>query len=152
MALARYAVVQGGSTTINVTLWDGVTPYTPPAGCALVPEGSAPAYAPTPSAPEAKANPYGYVAPLTGATVTMAAAQDRLVIDPAGTLAALTVQLPPSPVEGQLASFSTTKALTVLTVQGQSGASVAGAVLTLPIGGVLGFIYRTSSKTWYPGF
>ena len=37
----RYALVKDGKT-INVIAWDGVSPYTPPAGCVVVPAEQAP--------------------------------------------------------------------------------------------------------------
>jgi hypothetical protein len=43
----RFALVRAGVTE-RLILWDGVSPYTPPAGFTLVPEGSAPPRAPDP--------------------------------------------------------------------------------------------------------
>jgi hypothetical protein len=42
----RYALVNAAGETVNVILWDGKTPYTPPEGLEVVPEGKAGAYAP----------------------------------------------------------------------------------------------------------
>jgi hypothetical protein len=51
--MKRYALVRGGVTE-GVILWDGVSPYTPPPGCALVEEAQAPPRAaePPPPVPE----------------------------------------------------------------------------------------------------
>lgn len=46
-----------------------------------------------------------YNAPLTGATVSPAAGTRNLIINPAGTILALTVALPPSPEDGQKIYF-----------------------------------------------
>lgn len=43
--MARFALVQNG-VTVNVIEWDGKTPYTPPTGCELVPEQTAPKFDP----------------------------------------------------------------------------------------------------------
>ncbi len=88
--------------------------------------------------------------PLTGATVAMSAGEAFQIIDPAGTLAALTVTLPPSPVDGQIAGFSTSQELTALTLTAPGGATVAGAPTTLLLGGATRFIYRAANTTWYP--
>jgi hypothetical protein len=58
-----------------------------------------------------------YQVPTSGASITMTAATGaHLIVNPAGTLAALTVTLPASPVNGQLATISTTQAITTLTL------------------------------------
>lgn len=71
------------------------------------------------------------VTPLTATTVAFAINQSLLSIQPAGTIAALTVLLPPSPGQGQKASMSFTQIVTTLTVQTSAGGAVgttAGAV------------------------
>jgi hypothetical protein len=94
---------------------------------------------------------YGYATPLTGATLTMGQYQQRLIINPAGTIATLTVNLPPTPLDGQLASMSTTHTISSLTVQTTDGSSLA--VATMPVltpGSAARFIYRLANTTWYP--
>jgi hypothetical protein len=71
------------------------------------------------------------VTPLTATTVAYAFNQSLMWINPAGTIAALTVLLPPSPVQGQKAEMSFSQIVTALTVQSATGgavASTAGAV------------------------
>jgi hypothetical protein len=71
------------------------------------------------------------VTPLTATTVAFAANQTLMFINPAGTIAALTVLLPPNPAQGQRAGMSFGQIVTALTVQSASGgavASTAGAV------------------------
>jgi hypothetical protein len=46
----RFALVRDGATQ-SIILWDGVSPYTPPPGCTLVPEAEAPPPAPPPPPP-----------------------------------------------------------------------------------------------------
>lgn len=94
--------------------------------------------------------PYSYNTPLTGATITMAAYERRCIINPAGTLAALTVNLPPNPVDGQVAGVATTQIVTALTVAaGTGGASIVGAPTTLAADATFTMLYRSASTTWY---
>jgi len=57
------------------------------------------------------------VTPLTGTTVTMPATQQFLYVTPAGTIAALTVRLPPNPQNGQGVAISFLQIVTTLTIQ-----------------------------------
>jgi hypothetical protein len=71
------------------------------------------------------------VTPLTGTTVAFAANQTLMFINPAGTIAALTVLLPPNPTQGQRAAMSFGQIVTALTVQTATGGAVgstAGAI------------------------
>lgn len=93
---------------------------------------------------------YTYNQPTTGQTVTLASGTETAIIDPAGTLAALTVTLPgcTSGYDGSIARFSSTQIVTVLTVNATSG-SVADAPTTIGVGGGNGYICRGSNTTWY---
>jgi len=69
--------------------------------------------------------------PLTGDTITLTAGQRLLFVNPAGTIATLTVKLPPTPVAGQIVEMSFSQIVTALTVQDSAAgavASTAGAV------------------------
>lgn len=71
------------------------------------------------------------VTPLTGTTVAFAQGQTVMYINPAGTIAALTVLLPPNPIQGQRAQMSFGQIVTSLVVQTSAGGAVqttAGAV------------------------
>jgi hypothetical protein len=71
------------------------------------------------------------VTPLTATTVAFTQGQTIMYINPAGTIAALTVLLPPNPIQGQRAQMSFGQIVTALTVQTAAGgavASTAGAV------------------------
>ena len=35
----RYAVINSSNVVVNVIIWDGVSPWSPPSGCIVVPEG-----------------------------------------------------------------------------------------------------------------
>lgn len=93
---------------------------------------------------------YSYQAPATGATVTIADTSDLAIIDPAATLAALTVRLPTcsATYDGKIARFSTSQAATALTMSATAG-TVIGAPASLAPNAAAGWICRGSSATWY---
>lgn len=99
---------------------------------------------------EAKPGALNIAAPLAGDTVTMVAGQGNQILNPAGTLATLTLVLPPTPADGQIAHFSTTQTITALTLNAAAGDSILGAVTTLGAGNGRDYIYQLSSKTWFP--
>lgn len=94
---------------------------------------------------------YTYSTPTTGTTVTMASGSETAIIDPAGTLAALTVTLPActSAYDGSLARFMSSQAITALTVNATSG-TVSNAPTTLAAGAGYKFLCRGSGTKWYP--
>jgi hypothetical protein len=67
---------------------------------------------------------------VTGSTITMQTAV--LVLNPTGTLATLTVNLPLNPVDGADASITSTQAISAagLTVNANTGDAIANGVLT----------------------
>ena len=70
---------------------------------------------------------YGGATLVTGSVITMQT--NQLVVNPTGTLAALTVNLPLNPVDGTLAEITSTQILTSLTVNANTGDSVVAGVL-----------------------
>lgn len=95
---------------------------------------------------------YSYQQPVTGATLTAPAYLAAYVIDPAGTLAALTVVMPPTANDGQFFELSTTQAITALTVSPAAGQTVNGGSLLLSANGCCGWRYRAANNTWYRRF
>jgi hypothetical protein len=93
-----------------------------------------------------------YAAPLTGSTVAVSGTGDSvwLVLTPASSLAALTVQLPL--VDGCVANqellVSTTQAVSSLTVSVNGGAGV-GLPTSLSAGGFFRIRFEPVLKTWY---
>src|SRR5664279_6628326 len=76
--------------------------------------------------------PVRTVVSLTGDTITLGG-ERPLYVAPAGTIAALTVKLPPSPAESDIVEVSFGQIVTALTVQDASGNAVqstAGAIGT----------------------
>lgn len=95
---------------------------------------------------------YSYQQPTSGATLTAAAFLGAYVVDPAGTVAALTVVTPPSANDGQLFEISSTHTITALTVSPAAGQTVSGGSLMLTANGGAGWRYRVANNTWYRRF
>lgn len=87
--------------------------------------------------------------PTTGGTVTVANTNRRTVLNPAGTLATLTVALPTG-IDGQLLTVTSTQIVTSLTVS-SAGNTVLGAPAALAVGQSFTMIYNLSGTTWFPG-
>jgi hypothetical protein len=69
---------------------------------------------------------------VTGSTITMQTAV--LVLNPSGTLAALTVNLPLNPVDGAVAAITSTAILTSLTVNANTGDVIVNGILAAVTG------------------
>lgn len=103
------------------------------------------------------AGPYAYNAPLTGATIAVTSPTRRLILEPAGTIATLTVTLPVSTTlnDNQLFGLCTTQIVTALTVTAGSGTTVLNAptALLVPVatgaGSCVEWVYRQSNTSWY---
>ena len=94
---------------------------------------------------------YAYAQPTSGGTVVALAATATLLLDPAGALAALTVDLPSATQDGQTFQVSTTQTITALTASPASGSgqTVSGGALTLTANGGVAWLYRAANTTWY---
>jgi hypothetical protein len=88
--------------------------------------------------------------PSSGDTITLATTNLRTIINSSGTLAALTVNMPASPIDGQLQTVTTTQIITALTVGG-GGNTIIGQPTALTVGQSFTMIYDLSTTTWYPG-
>lgn len=106
------------------------------------------------------AGPYVYNAPLTGASITLTNLQRRLVLEPAGTIATLTVVFPAAAtlIDGQLISLCTTQIVTALTITPGTGTTVNNTVTALLVPVATGaascpeWVYReltATTGTWY---
>ena len=93
---------------------------------------------------------YDYQAPTTGFSYTFAAGTQVLVMNPAGTLATGTITMPASPADGMTITFSSTQAITALTVNANTGQSIVGKPTSFGVGSAATFVYRLSNTTWYP--
>lgn len=88
-----------------------------------------------------------YVAPATGATVNVGTSgYVRLRINPAATIAALTINLPSSPQDGDTVEISSTQIVTALTL---SGGTIIGALTSMVVGGFAVYEYNSDSSQWF---
>lgn len=88
-----------------------------------------------------------YVTPTTGSTITVNSnGFVKLVINPAGSLLALTVTLPASPTDGDIVTIGTSQAVTTLTM---NGGTIVGGLSTLSIASFATYVYNSDSTTWY---
>jgi hypothetical protein len=93
---------------------------------------------------------YDYQTPTTGFSYTFAAGTQVLVMNPAGTLATGFITMPASPADGMTITFSSSQQITALTLNGNTGQTVIGAVTSMsPKSGVT-YVYRLANTTWYP--
>lgn len=103
------------------------------------------------------AGPYQYNAPLTGASLTLTAQQRRLVLEPAGTIAALTVVFPSSTglIDNQLMGICSRQIITALTITNGAGTTVLDpptaltAPLTTGAASCVEWVYRITNTSWY---
>ena len=95
--------------------------------------------------------PIGHVSvqvPTTGNTITFSSVTRTLVVKPAGTLAALTINMPASPTDEEIHEVSFTQIITALTVSG-NGNTLANAPTSAAAGNCFKWIYDTTTTTWY---
>lgn len=98
-----------------------------------------------------------YNAPLTGASITLTAATRNLILEPAGTIATLTVVFPAATalLNGQKLGLCSTQIVTALTITPGAGTTVSNTqtATIVPLGtGAAAcpeWIYRTANTTWY---
>ena len=87
-----------------------------------------------------------YVAPVTGATVAVNTdGYINLLINPAGTLATLTITVPASPTDGDRVRIGATQIVTALTM---NGGTIVGALVSLAVGGFATYVYNSDSVKW----
>lgn len=88
------------------------------------------------------------VVPTTGQTITPANAMGDiiLVLEPAGTLATLTVNTPSTPVDGQRFSVMSTQIITALTL---AVGTVIGGLASFAANGFMTLVYNASQTKWY---
>ena len=88
-----------------------------------------------------------YLTPLTATTVALSGSHNFVYVNPAGTIAALTVKLPSNPVPGMAIEFGFGAAVTSLTVQDANGVAVAGATAGV-VGTAQAYRYIGELKLW----
>jgi len=93
---------------------------------------------------------YDYQTPTTGFTYTFAAGTQTLVMNPAATLANGTITMPAAPSDGMTITISSSKEITALTLNGNTGQTVVGAVSYLPANTATAYVYRSANTSWFP--
>ena len=165
MAIQPYALVNPSNIVINLVEWDGVTPFNVAPNTLVLAQGQpnaqiggtfiggvfTPPSAPTP--------PQGIVflnSPSTGATIALPNApqpQAKLyvLLQPAGALAALTLNLPVAPLDGDDLYILTTQTITTLTpvlATGQSKINIPNT-FTLTAGVSQHITWSGQFSTWF---
>lgn len=88
-----------------------------------------------------------YVTPATGATITVGINQSTtLFINPAGTIATLTINFPSSPANLTRVQLGTSQTITGLTL---GNGTFIGALTTLAAGGFATYIYSSGASKWF---
>lgn len=98
-----------------------------------------------------------YNVPVTGDTITLTNITRQLIVEPAGTIAALTVVLPAAStlLNSQRLGICGTQIVTTLTMTAGSGTTISNAATAMLIPVATGaascpeWIYRTANTTWY---
>lgn len=88
-----------------------------------------------------------YSAPTTGSTITVGSSGHvKLLINPAGTLLALTVTLPASPQDGDIVSIGSSQIVTGLTM---NGGTIIGGLTSLAVATFASFIFSSTANSWF---
>ena len=151
--------VPGTASVCNVTTPAGPTALT---GTELMPADTGLASGQQPQTVTIKpaslgAGPTQYSAPLTGASITIAAVTRQVIIEPAGTIAALTLVFPAASglVDNQKLGFCSTQIVTALTVTNGTGATVQNppTAMTAPVttgaASCVEWVYVLAQTKWY---
>lgn len=87
-----------------------------------------------------------YSAPATGATINVnGGGSIRLTVNPATTIATLTITLPGSPQDNDTFQFGCTQIVTALTM---NGGTIIGGLTTLGVGNGGIWVYSSNASAW----
>lgn len=94
---------------------------------------------------------FKYIEPLAAASFTIPDGVTNYVMNPAGTLATLTLTMPANPKEGQIVRISSSKTVTALTLNGNTGQTISNAptAITISTTGTYGYEFLYRSTVWY---
>jgi hypothetical protein len=87
--------------------------------------------------------------PTTGTTVTVAPSTNSQLINPAGALAALSVQFPVPLGDGHPFELAISQAITTLSLLPNSGATIIGGLTTTSSYTTMKFRYNAANTLWY---
>ncbi len=91
---------------------------------------------------------YSYQTPASGAALVVPNNCSLLQIAGSATLAALSVTLPAAPIDGQEVTIATIPAITALTLNANTGQTIAGAPTALSANSAARFIFFATSALW----
>jgi len=89
------------------------------------------------------------VVPVTTDVVTPPAGTEIALINPAGTIAAMTLNMPASPYDGQPFEVAFDQVITALTMAAPGGATLKGALTAAAAKGFGKWRYSKAATTWY---
>lgn len=92
---------------------------------------------------------YDRVVATNGGSHTVANHASSLILNPAGTIASFTATMPASPYDGQVLVISTSQTVTALTLSGNTGQTVNGALTTLTASAPAQYQYIATDTAWY---
>jgi hypothetical protein len=88
-----------------------------------------------------------YSTPTTGATVTIGSTgSTRLLLNPAGSLVALTIAFPSTPTDGDIVQMGSSQTITTVTM---SNGTVIGPLTTMAIGTFATYVYSSTTSSWF---
>lgn len=88
-----------------------------------------------------------YATPTTGQTITASVSGNvSLLINPAGTLVALTLALNPSPSDGDIINIASSQVVTGFTM---SGGTVIGALTSLAVASFACYQFSATASQWF---
>jgi hypothetical protein len=96
-----------------------------------------------------RGGPFEWSTPVDGSTVVAPSAERRRVLNPAGPLTSLTVQLPPSPLDMDFYDLSTTQPIVNFTAASPTGQIVNGAAFCFSANSGVSWMFRNADNTWY---
>ena len=90
-----------------------------------------------------------YATPTVGQTVTIedAIVDIRIVINPAGLLATLTVVMPSTPYNGQIVTVCSSQVVTTLTMT--SSITLLGSLAAFAINSSASWVYSVTANSWF---
>jgi hypothetical protein len=92
---------------------------------------------------------YDYQTPATGFSYTFTT-YSALIMNPANILATGTITMPASPVNGAVVTIATSKGISALTINANTGQTINNPIITLSSGQSASYIYRSASTAWFP--
>lgn len=90
-----------------------------------------------------------FVQPASGFSNTIPDNTRFYIFGAPGLLAAGTLTMPPNPIDGQRVTVSSRSAITLFTLNANTGQTLYGGLTTLGLAGFGTWIYRASDTSWY---